>query len=76
MKPDEVAFLRAVAALPPWGFPRDIVVGGGIAPKRAFYLLEKWSRKGWYSYGVTLDLGWLEPAGRARAEELRDADSD
>ena len=31
--------------------------------KRAWYLLEKWSRKGWYDYGVSLDLGWITPEG-------------
>ena len=31
--------------------------------KRAWYLLEKWSQKGWYDYGVSLDLGWITPEG-------------
>lgn len=26
--------------------------------KQAWATLEKWCRKGWYEYGVTLDLGW------------------
>lgn len=29
-------------------------------PKQAWRTLEKWSRKGWYNYGTTLDLGWKE----------------
>lgn len=28
--------------------------------KRCWYLLKKWSRLGFYNYGVTLDLGWFE----------------
>jgi hypothetical protein len=39
--------------------------------KRAWYLLEKWSNKGWYEYGVTLDLGWLTPLGKEVAEGLK-----
>lgn len=31
--------------------------------KRAWYLLEKWTNKDWYDYGVTLDLGWLTDKG-------------
>lgn len=38
--------------------------------KRAWYLLDKWSRKGWYEYGVTLDLGWLTNEGKKKAQEL------
>lgn len=30
-----------------------------IAPKRKKYLLEKWANKGFYDYGVSLDLGWF-----------------
>lgn len=28
--------------------------------KQCWYYLDKWSRKGFYDYGVTLDLGWFE----------------
>ncbi len=47
------------------GFPRDIVNEPGFPmhPKRAWYLLEKWTNQGWYEYGVTLDLGWLTEEG-------------
>lgn len=38
---------------------RDIINITRIPHKRAWYILDKWCRKGWYSYGVTLDLGWL-----------------
>lgn len=31
-----------------------------IHHKRCWYLLQKWAKLGFYNYGVTLDLGWLE----------------
>lgn len=40
--------------------PRDIIESLPINNKRAHYLLEKWSDKGLYDYGVAIDLGWLE----------------
>jgi hypothetical protein len=52
--------------------PRDLINEEGfpVHYKRAWYLLEKWSDKDWYNYGVTLDLGWLEEEGMKKAEEL------
>jgi hypothetical protein len=66
---DERAFLRALATDKR---PRDIITAPGalMHHKRAWRILEKWSRRGWYEYGVSLDLGWLTPAGRAEAEKL------
>lgn len=29
--------------------------------KRCWYLLKKWGNKGFYEYGVTMDLGWFIP---------------
>ena len=42
--------------------PRDIVIAlADIIPhKRCWYYLDKWLEKGFYDYGVTLDLGWFE----------------
>jgi hypothetical protein len=37
--------------------------------KQAWATLEKWTDKGWYEYGVTLDLGWLTPEGIAHFKE-------
>ena len=31
--------------------------------KRHYYILEKWSGKGYWNYGITLRSGWLEPEG-------------
>ena len=52
--------------------PRELINTEGFPMnyKRAWYLLEKWSGKGWYNYGVTLDLGWLEEEGAVVAERL------
>lgn len=38
--------------------------------KRALYLLEKWSRKGWYEWGVSIRVGWLQPEGIEKAKTL------
>lgn len=39
-------------------------IGDDVLPhKRAWYWLEKWSRKGIYDYGVTVDLGWFTGKG-------------
>ena len=61
MKTDEAWFL---AECRPAGseWPRDLINEPGfpIHVKRAWYLLSKWADKGWYDYGVSLDLGWME----------------
>lgn len=41
---------------------RDTIsaLGEGVLPhKRAWYWLTKWSDRGYYEYGVSLDLGWF-----------------
>jgi len=74
MKDDERWFLRECQKYCPWGrsayspmhrTPRDLISGPEFPMpyKRAWYLLEKWSKKGWYDYGVTLDLGWMTEKG-------------
>ena len=52
--------------------PRDIINEEDffIYYKRAWYLLQKWGSKGWYDYGVTLDLGWLEEEGIEAAKAV------
>lgn len=35
----------------------------GFVPKQAHATLKKWEKKGWYEYGVCLDLGWLTDEG-------------
>lgn len=47
--------------------PRELIDRGDfpINKKRAYYLLEKWVDKGWYEYGVCIDLGWLTELGKS-----------
>lgn len=71
IKDDErifLAYMQVVAG--PRGqllekIPRELINEPGfpMSYKRAWYLLEKWSGKGLYDYGVTVDLGWMTPAG-------------
>jgi hypothetical protein len=65
MAEDEINLLLAVQSMPPGGFVRDVLVRLQIPRNRARYLLDKWTAKGWYEYGVSLDLGWLTPSGRS-----------
>jgi hypothetical protein len=67
LKPDEREFLALVVAgnlrrKPPLT-PRDLIPKSGLNEKRALYLLDKWADKGWYEYGVCVDLGWITPKG-------------
>lgn len=62
MKPDELAFLRALLSAD--CNVRDLIASlPDLNTKRAHYLLRKWTKKGWYDYGVSLDLGWLTAKG-------------
>jgi len=66
-KEDEIYFWNRIKAA---GYttaatPRDIINESDfpLHHKRAWYLLQKWADKGWYTYGVTLDLGWITEEG-------------
>jgi hypothetical protein len=52
--------------------PRDLINEEGFYMnyKRAWYLLDKWANKGWYEWGVTMDLGWLTDSGLNKGKEL------
>ncbi len=41
-----------------------------IPPKRVYYLLNKWSAKDWFEWGMTMRTGWLTDAGKARARNF------
>jgi hypothetical protein len=47
-------------------FVREIAHQAGNF-KQNCYFLQKWEGKGWYEYGVSLDLGWLTEAGKQEA---------
>lgn len=70
MKPDEKALLLAILHKSETEFVRDVIARLNMNEKRACYLLYKWSDKGWYDYGVTVDMGWLEPKGIEVARSL------
>jgi hypothetical protein len=44
-------------------YVRAIVRELGIHEKRAAYICEKWTRKHWYEYGVSVLAGWLTTDG-------------
>lgn len=62
MKEDEIKFFKTMVRLSNVIYPRDIIniIKDFIHYKRCWYLLNKWSGLGFYNYGVTLDLGWIE----------------
>jgi hypothetical protein len=79
MKPQEQEFLLAVAAQGRDRYVRDIAgdfIGRGVAPNQLRYWLEKWDKKGWYEYGVSLDLGWLTDEGRQQAKTLKEKEGE
>ncbi len=70
MKLDEKVFLLALYSH--GETPRQLIYSGTVPinHKRARSLLEKWFKKGWYDFGVTLDLGWLTSKGISKAKEV------
>jgi hypothetical protein len=71
-KPDEIALYaalreRARIGVSPWAMPRcpgmeaveAEIARLGIHPKRAYGLIEKWTLRGWWEYGVSLRTGWF-----------------
>lgn len=70
MKDDEKQFLLDI--LNRGITPRDIINEPDfyMHHKRAWYLLEKWSDKGWYDWGISMDLGWLTEDGIFKAKEV------
>ena len=67
MKDDEKKFFKMIykyCSYPEanYALPRDIIniIEPWMHHKRCWYLLKKWDGIGFYNYGVTLDLGWIE----------------
>lgn len=77
LKPDELLFLQLCLThlIEQRGShhltPRDLIQSPGfpLHPKRAWFLLEKWTGKGWYDYGVAVDLGWFTDEGAEQARK-------
>lgn len=63
MKNQERIFFSLCYGLRDTYRPREVVnlLADTIPHKRCWYYLEKWAARGFYSYGVTLDLGWFYP---------------
>jgi hypothetical protein len=72
MKNDEQELLNAIHDKARTGenpYVRGIVRELGMNEKRAAYICEKWTKKGWYDWGVSVLAGWLTDA--APNAELR-----
>lgn len=65
MKPDEKLLLQAMQNNDGREYPRKITQRLGMNHKRADYIFSKWTDKGWYDYGVCVDMGWLTDEGEA-----------
>lgn len=67
MKSDEKEFLKTLQrrTVEDENIPRvrQVVIDIKINEKRAAYICEKWSGKGWYDYGVNVLAGWLTESG-------------
>ena len=64
MKPLEIIFFILVVKAHERLSVRDIInmlVAAGVSHKQLLYFLRKWTSKGFYDYGVSIDTGWLEP---------------
>ncbi len=72
MKPDEERLLVLIHAKGSEDV-RRVIDGVGMNCKRALYILDKWTHKGWYDWGTSLDLGWLTSKGKEVAEGLCNA---
>ena len=58
IKPDENKLWKAI-----WKERksiRDIIKEVNINEKRAIYILQKWTDKGLYNYGISVLSGWIE----------------
>ena len=67
MKRDELELLSFFVSIhgdPPDIKHREMMIESlGIPYKRAMFILEKWSKKGYWDYGVSTRTGWLTPEG-------------
>jgi DNA-binding Lrp family transcriptional regulator len=64
IKDDERKLMAALQSAPRLQ-PRAAADLIGIHENRAAAILEKWTRRGWYDYGVSVMAGWLTDEGRA-----------
>ncbi len=76
MKPDEILLLKTLYKERPKPLPTndsqfvdDIGERLGMHTKRTLYLLDKWTDKGWWEYGVSLRTGWFTELGLEEAKK-------
>lgn len=48
--------------------PLDAAAEIGMNEKRAMAILEKWTGRGWWDYGVSAQCGWFEPGAPGKLE--------
>lgn len=71
MKYDEIKFLTDMFNLEYPKTARDLIQNQDyMHHKRAWYLLKKWCDKNLYTYGVSLDLGYLTDKGKELAKQF------
>ena len=56
---DEIEFYAAIRTKGRGVFADTVAERIGLNENRAYYLLEKWTRQGWWEYGVSVRSGWL-----------------
>lgn len=65
MKPDEIQFwfslIDGQVPYERWG---DLT-------KRQYYLLDKWTDKGFWEFGVSMRSGWLTPEGKEKLMSVK-----
>jgi hypothetical protein len=78
MKPTELDFLKRMFARVEgkpygriWGFWED----EPLPDKQWAYYLEKWCKKGWYEFGVSLRGGWFTPEGAEAITRILNGES-
>lgn len=60
-KPDEDLLIQLIMNNPEgMRVPDDY---WALLTKRQYYILDKWTRKGWWEYGVSLRSGWMTQEG-------------
>lgn len=56
---DEIQYYAAIRAKGRGVFADVVAERIGLNENRAYYLLEKWCRAGWWEFGVSMRSGWL-----------------
>jgi hypothetical protein len=73
MKLDEQKLLQALAWRCDRAFVTDYFDVIGMNHKRGLGILEKWTEKGWWDYGVSVRSGWITYEGICAAKANRAA---